>query len=128
MFINDAHGLRNDLMIPPFLLISSYALSNLPRKLLTLSAGLFLIQLIFVMQRVYFLAPEKFASFWSADAKAASLETIGNKDKNKTIVLSTKTDNIEYAYEVYAKIDPNLVIGQYGKFPKVFGNVVITDK
>jgi hypothetical protein len=128
MFINDAHGLRNDLMLPSFILISSYALFNLPKKLFVLSMGLFFIQLIFVMQRVYFLAPNKFAGFWSAEAKTASMEAIGNPDKSKTIILSTKIDNMEYAYPVYAKIDPNLVIAQYGKFPKVYDNIVITDK
>ena len=127
MFINDAHGLRNALMLPPFILISSYALSNLPKKLAFFTVALILIQLIFVLQRVYFLVPSKFASFWSAEAKMASLEAIQNK--NKKITLSTKKiDNIEYAYEVYAKVDPNLVISQYGKFPKIFGNVRIDDK
>jgi len=128
MFINDAHGLRNALMLPPFILLTSYALSNLPRKLAVLLVIIMLVQLIFVLQRVYFLAPNKFASFWSADAKTAALATINNKDKKKVITLSTKKiDNIEYAYEVYAKVDPKLVISQYGKFPKVYGNVVITD-
>ncbi len=128
MFINDAHGLRNALMLPPFILLTSYALSNLPRKLIILSTALILIQLIFVLQRVYFLAPNKFASFWSVEAKNVSLLAIANQGKSKTIVLSTKIDNIEYAYPVYAKIDPNLVISQYGKFPKVYGNVRIDDK
>ena len=127
MFINDAHGLRNALMLPPFILLTSYALSNLPRKLLNLSVALIFIQLVFVMQRVYFLAPNKFASFWSAEAKAVSLEAINNKNKVFTLSI-TKIDNIEYAYEVYAKVDPNLVISQYGKFPKVFGNVRIDEK
>lgn len=128
MFINDAHGLRNALMLPPFILLTSYALSNLPKKLAILSVVLILIQLIFVLQRVYFLAPNKFANFWSGEAKKTSLLAI-NMNKSKTVTLSTKKiDNIEYAYEVYAKIDPNLVISQYGKFPKVYGNVIITDK
>jgi len=128
MFMGNAHALRDGLMLPPFILLTSYALVSLPRKLFNMSMAIILIQLIFVLQRVYFLAPNKFASFWSADAKAISLEVINNKDKNKMITLSTKKiDNIEYAYEVYAKIDPKLVISQYGKFPKVFGNVVITD-
>jgi hypothetical protein len=81
------------------------------------------------LQRIYFLTPNKFASFWSAEAKKISLETINNSDKSKIIKLSTKKiDNIEYAYEVYAKVDPNLVISQYGKFPKFYGNIEITDK
>jgi hypothetical protein len=129
MFINDAHGLRNALMLPAFILLTSYALFNLPRKIYILSLLLFLIQLIFVLQRVYFLAPNKFASFWSTEAKTVSLLAINSAYKSKTIVLSTKNiDNIEYAYEVYAKVDPNFVISQYGKFPKVYGNILITDK
>jgi len=128
MFLNEAHGLRNALMLPPFILISSYALYNLPKKLFLLATALIFIQFIFVMQRVYFLAPNKFASFWSAEAKAASEQAIANSKTGKSVVLSTKIDNIEYAYEVYAKVDPSLVISQYGKSPKVFGSVIITDK
>jgi len=127
MFLTGAHGLRNSLMIPPFLLISSYALLNFPRVLARLSVALMLVQLIFVLVAVYFFAPGKFANFWSAAAQGASLKAIENKDKYKTIVLSTKIDNIEYAYPVYAKLDPNLVIAQYGKYPKWYDNVVITD-
>lgn len=126
MFINDAHGLRNAFMLPPFILLTSYALSNLPRKLAYFLVAIVLIQSVFVLQRVYFLAPGKFASFWSSEAKIASLSAINNKDSGKVITLSTKKiDNIEYAYEVYAKVDPNLVIKQYGTFPKVYGNVRI---
>jgi hypothetical protein len=129
MFVGNAHALRDDLMLPPIIILTSYALSMFPRKVFNISIVLILLQLIFVMQRVYFLAPNKFASFWSAAAKDASLTAIGADDKNKIIVLSTKNiDNIEYAYEVYAKVDPKLVISQYGKFPKVFNNVLITDK
>lgn len=127
MFVAGAHGLRNSLMIPPFILISAYALSNLPKVLVRLSVAFMIIQLIFVLVAIYFLAPGKFAGFWSAAAKKASLEAIENKDKYETIILSTKIDNIEYAYPVYARIDPNLVIAQYGKYPKRYDNVVITD-
>lgn len=127
MFMAGAHGLRSSLMIPPFILIFAYALSNLPKRLVRISAALILIQLIFILQVVYFLAPVKFAGFWSTAARDASLKTIENKDKYKTIVLSTDIDNIEYAYPVYAKLDPNLVITQYGKYPKRYDNVVITD-
>jgi hypothetical protein len=129
MFLNDAHGLRNAFMLPPFILLTSYALLNLPKKIAILSIILMLIQLVFVLQRIYFLAPNKFASFWSAEAKKVSLEALNNPDKMKVITLSTKKiDNIEYAYEVYAKLDPNLVVSQYGRFPKTYDNVIITDK
>lgn len=126
MLMGDPHGLRNDLMLPAFILISSYVLARFSKKISILLIVLMLIQLIFVMQRVYFLAPNKFASFWSSEAKKVSLLAI--KNTNKTTILSTKIDNIEYAYPVYAKIDPKLVIAQYEKYPKVYGNVVISDK
>lgn len=127
MFINEAHGLRNALMLPAFIIISAFALTKISKNFAIFFVILMFIQLIFVLQRVYFFAPSKFASFWSADAKKASLEAIGKRDKEKTVILSTKIDNIEYAYPVYAAIDPNEVISQYGKYPKKYGNVVIGD-
>ncbi len=127
MLIVDTHGLRNGFMLPALILISSYALVKLPKKLSILFIILIIIQLGFVLQRIYFLAPNKFADFWSAEAKKASLLAIKINDDQKEIVLSTKIDNIEYAYPVYTKIDPNLVIAQYGKYPKKYGNVTISD-
>jgi 4-amino-4-deoxy-L-arabinose transferase-like glycosyltransferase len=128
MLIGDPHALRNALMLPPFILLSSYMLFKFSKVLRIIFITCILIQLIFVLQRVYFLAPNKFASFWSSEAKKTSLEVINTKDKTKPIILLTKIDNIEYAYPVYAKIDPNIVIAQYGKFPKNYGDVIITDK
>ena len=127
MLLGQTHALRNNFMIPPLILISAYALSNLSKILARLTVAIMLIQLVLVLSAVYFLAPNKFADFWSTSAKAVSLKAIENKDNYKTIILSTKIDNIEYAYPVYAKIDPSLVIAQYGKYPKVYGNVMITD-
>jgi len=128
MLIANAHGLRSNLMLPPLILISSFALSKLLKNLKVVSIGLMLVQLVSILIAVYFLAPTKFASFWSAEAKAASFAAIVNYNKEQSIVLSTKIDNMEYAYPVYAKINPNLVISQYGKFPKVYGNVTIDEK
>lgn len=127
MLLGQTHALRNNLMLPPFILISAYALLNVSRKLNKLFLFLILIQLVGVLMVVYFFVPSKFGSFWSLEAKTASLEAI-NADKNQQIILSTKIDNIEYAYPVYAKIDPREVIAQYRKYPKVYGNVTISDK
>ena len=88
---------------------------------------LMVVQFLYVLVRIYTIAPVKFASFWSAEAKAASEKAIEDSKAGKPVVLSTKIDNIEYAYEVYAKVDPNLVMSQYGKLPKVYDNVTITD-
>lgn len=126
MFMGQTHALRNNLMLPVFILISAYASVNISSKARIFIFSLFGIQLIYVLSTIYFFAPNKFGSFWSLDAKIASEKAI-LVDKNIEVVLSTKIDNIKYAYPVYAKIDPKLVIEQYGRYPKVYGNVVISD-
>ncbi len=127
MFMGQTHALRNNLMLPVFILISAYALTNISTKARIFIFSLFGIQLIYVLSTIYFFAPNKFGSFWSLEAKTASLEAI-NADKNQQIILSTKIDNIEYAYPVYAKIDPKLVIEQYEKWPKIYSNVIISNE
>ena len=123
MLLSQTHALRNAFMLPPFLLISSFALTKVSKKILFL----FAIQLIYILLTIYYYAPNKFGSFWSLDAKTASLKAINNS-KTQKVILSIKIDNIEYAYPVYAKLDPHEVISQYGKWPKVYGNVIITDQ
>ena len=127
MFLGQTHALRNNLMLPPFILISAYGLLSVSNKLKNVFIFLILIQLIGVLMVVYFFAPNKFGSFWSLEAKTASLKAI-NTDKNQQVVLATSIDNIEYAYPVYAKIDPKEVIAQYGKFPKKYNNVIISNE
>ncbi|MFZ3301999.1 MAG: hypothetical protein WA152_04775 [Microgenomates group bacterium] len=127
MLLGQTHALRNNLMLPPLLLISTYAFTRMGSKLKFVSLVLIGIQLVTVLIAIYFFAPNKFGSFWSAEAKLKSLAAI-EESKSLRVVLSTKIDNMEYAYPVYAKIDPNLVISQYGKFPKVYGNVIISNE
>lgn len=129
MFFPETHALRNGLMLPALILLSSYALSKISKKLFYVVSIFIFLQLTYILVRVYTIAPAKFASFWSVDAKKIALEAIESQSEGKKVTLNVnKVDNIEYAYEVYAKIDPNLVISQYGKLPKVFGNVTIDDK
>lgn len=128
MFFPEAHALRNGLMLPAILLIIAFALSNISKKYVYLVLALIFIQSIYILGRVYYVAPAKFASFWSADAKAVALDAIGRSQKGEEVTLSTReVGDIEYAYEVYAKVDPNIEIAQFGKFPKKFGNVNILD-
>ncbi|EKD94540.1 MAG: hypothetical protein ACD_26C00034G0075 [uncultured bacterium] len=127
MFMGQTHALRNNLILPAFILISAYSLENILAKWRIFIFSMFGIQLIYVLFTIYFFAPNKFGSFWSLDAKIASEKAI-NSDKNIEVVLSTKIDNIEYAYPVYAKIDPKLAIEQYGKWPKIYGNVIISNE
>lgn len=127
MLFPEAHALRNALMLPSILILSAIALTKIPKKYVYLVSLLVALQLFYILVRVYTIAPAKFASFWSLDAKVTALEAIKNSVEGKRVTLSTKeVGDIEYAYEVYAKIDPKEVISQYGKFPKTFGNVTIT--
>lgn len=123
------HALRNDLMLPALILLSSYVISKLSKKQTAAVSLLIAIQFIYILIRVYTIAPAKFASFWSGDAKKEALLAIEKSNNGEKVILDvTKTDNIEYAYEVYSRLDPREVIAQYGKLPKVYGNVTITDK
>jgi 4-amino-4-deoxy-L-arabinose transferase-like glycosyltransferase len=128
MFFPETHALRNTLMLPPLILIASLTFSKIPKKFMYLTGVLIIFQLIYILVRIYSIAPAKFASFWSSEARKIAFEAIQSQNNGNKVVLSTKKiDNIEYAYEVYSKVDPNLVISQYGKLPKVYGNVIITD-
>ncbi len=126
MLLGQTHALRNDFMLPPFLLILAYALINISHRLRMVLIGLILVQLFLVLLDLYYFVPYKFGSFWSEVAKIESLNAI-KISKTQKVVLSTKIDNMEYAYPVYAKVNPREVIAQYGKFPKIYGNVTIVD-
>lgn len=116
-------------MLPPLVLLSAYALTKISKPLAYLVAVLITLQLIYILVRIYTIAPAKFTTFWSEHAMVAAEKAIQDSAQGKKVVLSIqKIDNIEYAYEVYAKVDPNIVISQYGKYPKVFGTVVINDE
>lgn len=126
MFLGQTHALRNNFMLPPMIITSAYALNKLTLKYKALILIFIVTQLAFVLTTIYNFAPNKFGSFWSTEAKKASLEALV-KSKSEKVILSTDIDNIEFAYPVYADVDPNEVISQYGKMPKVYGNVTITD-
>lgn len=127
MLLGQTHALRNDLMLPTFILISAFAISK-SSDIFGFFCFVFIgIQFAAILSTIYYFVPNKFGSFWSSDARVASVKAI-NADKNEEVVLSAKIDNIEYAYPVYAKIDPKLVISQYQKWPKIYSNVIITDK
>lgn len=129
MFMSDTHALRNGLMLPPILLADAYAFTKIPKKFTYISGLLIFLQFVYILVRIYTIAPAKFASFWSAEAKYVAEKALeADKKGEKATLYINKVDNIEYAYEVYAKVDPYEVISQYGKLPKIYGNVTITDK
>lgn len=134
------HALRSSFMLPPFLLVYSVgavylvrsSTNNRGRLLLYFVSGIFLIQFVFLVEKLYFVSPNKFANFWSYPAKKASEIAIESRANYDYVILSYSIDNIEYAYPVYAKVDPLAVIEQntkksdLGGVPmKKYGNVYL---
>ena len=136
------HALRSSFMLPPFLIINSVggvyliksAINKKGRLSLYLILAVFLIQFVFLVEKLYFVSPNKFANFWSYPAKKASEIVIEKRANYDFLILSHSIDNIEYAYPVYAKVDPQEVIDQNiqksdlaGFSMKKFGNVYTGD-
>lgn len=130
------HALRSSFMLPPLLILSSLGLEVILRKknklIIYLILFVFSIQFIFFTQKLFFLAPFEYSNFWSYSAKVASDIAIQNKNKYDYIILSDRINDIEFAYPVYAKLNPILVISQNQRKSdlsnmqfKKFGNVFI---
>lgn len=116
----ETHALRSSLMLPPLILLSATGavyLWNLlgSRKWGLVLPAVFLVQFLIFADRFYFLAPQAFSRFWSYPAKNVSELVIENRNKFDYIILSDSLDNIEFAYPVYAQVDPQKVIGQRKK-------------
>lgn len=130
------HALRSAFMLPPLVILSSLgllALINARRRILFVVIGvLFVVQLIFFSQKLYFLAPYLYGNFWSYPAKLASELAIQNSNNFEYIFLADSIDSIEFAFPVYAKSDPFDVVSansnpqRVGSYTfKRYGNVYI---
>lgn len=110
------HALRSSFMLPPLIIFSSLGLVTILnyRNLLVTSLVFFLllVQFVFFIQKLYFLAPGEYSNFWAYPAKLASEIATLNKEKYDFVILSDKIDAIEFAYPVYTKVDPKIVIDQ----------------
>lgn len=110
------HALRSSFMLPPLIILAALGLAtilNYKNRLLLIGlAAILMIQFIFFTQKLYFLAPHEYSNFWSYSAKMASQMAIQNKDKYNYVFLSDEIDSIEFAYPVYSKVDPQVVISQ----------------
>ena len=103
-------------MLPPLLLFSTLGLSiildNRKKKILLIVAIGFAIQFIFFAQKLYFLAPNQFSSFWAYPGKLASEVAVINKDRYDFVIIADRIDAVEFAYPLYTKEDPEVVISQ----------------
>lgn len=125
--IGPPHTLRSSFLLPPLLIVMGVGFLKFleTRKKISTLFGVFLlilfsIQFVYFIDRFYFIAPQKNANFWSYSAKRASLLALDNSKNFDYIILSNDIDNMEFAYPVYAKLDPNLVISA-NKNPKKIG-------
>ncbi len=113
------HALRSSFMLPPLIILSALGLTTILNQknkiILAVIVLLFTIQFIFFAQKLYFLAPNEYSNFWSYSAKLASEIAVQNKNKYDYVILSDRIDNMEFAYPVYTKIDPKIVISQNEK-------------
>ncbi len=113
------HALRSSFMLPPLIILSALGLTTIlnqkNRIILVVIVLFFTIQFIFFAQKLYFLAPNEYSNFWSYSAKLASEIAVQNKNKYDYVILSDRIDNIEFAYPVYTRIDPKIVISQNEK-------------
>lgn len=115
-FVDTPHALRSSFMLPPLILLASLGLTSVlasKSKILFYTFGiLFIIQFIFFIYKLHFLAPNEYSRFWSYSAKMASEIAIQSRAKYDYIILSDQIDSLEFAYPVYAKIEPSLIISQ----------------
>lgn len=138
--IGNPHTLRNAFMFPALTIISSVGIFSIlegakDRKrtiFFVLIAGLLIIQLIFLIERLYLVSSVIYEKAWSYPAQRTSEIAIGEKTNYDYIFLSDGIDAIEYAYPVYGKVSAQevqstnknkVVIG--GASLKQFGNVYI---
>lgn len=130
------HALRSNFMLPPLIILSALGLSIVLERRWKFNAYLigilFLIQFIFFVQKLYFLAPNEYGNFWSFSAKSASEIAINERGKYNFIILSDRIDAIEFAYPIYAKVDSESIINQNRQRIRInnfelkkFGNVYI---
>lgn len=119
--VGSAHSLRSSLLLPPLLILAGlglYKLLAIRTKSSTAAATLVILSFVFLFQfavfldRFYFVAPQKNTKFWSYPAKKAVTLALQNKQNFDYVVLSNDIDNMEFAYPVYTKLDPKLVIAQ----------------
>ena len=135
----EQHALRDNFMLPPLILLSSLGLISIWNiqgrfsKIKFLVILAFIIQFLFFAERLYFLSGNQLNRFWSYPTKQAVELAIKSKNDFNYVILSSRIDNAEFAYPVYARINPQAIqhsykipLGEY-LFKKYDENVYIGD-
>lgn len=112
--VGDPHALRSSFMLPPLIILAAQGMEKVLKmpKLRMLLLIVFILQLPFFAYRFYLLSAHLHSGFWSYAAKSASELAMQNRKNFDHIILSTSIDDLEFAYPVYAKIEPKEVIDQ----------------
>jgi 4-amino-4-deoxy-L-arabinose transferase-like glycosyltransferase len=136
IFTLDNHGLRTNFMIVPLVLLSSLGIV----KLLSLKKPilvwgiliLWMVQFVPMLESLYYLAPQRYSRFWSNMAKTVSTQVAGQKDNFDYVIVSTRLDNVEYAYPIYNKVSAKEIVANNrtktelgGKMFKKYNNVYL---
>lgn len=125
--IGPPHALRSSFILPGLVLISAlgavWMVQEFTRfRFVLLGLSLILVfQVVIYLHKIYFISPGLYSRFWSSPAKIASEIAVENKNNYDFIILSDKVDNLEYAYPVYARINPVEIISQNRERSKLNG-------
>jgi len=125
IFTQENHGLRTNFMLPPLIILSAlgvWRLWSFKKPILFWGVVIFwFIQFVPMLERTYFLAPNRYARFWSNLAKMVALQVEAKKDNFDYVVVSTNIDNVEYAYPVYNRISAKDIIANNQSKTKLGG-------
>lgn len=117
LLLLEPHSLRNSFMMIPLVVLSGYGIYSLTemkdKKLRSLLLGIVIlaivIQLVLILENIYFVSPKKHAKFWAYSAKQAAELALEEKANFDYVIISDRIDAIEFAYPVYANTDPTVV-------------------
>ena len=113
----EPHSLRNSFMMVPLVVLSGYGIYSLVgvknKAIRNLLLGIVIVavvvQLILILESLYFISPNKHAKFWAYPANQASKLAVEERANFDYVIISDRIDAVEFAYPVYSKTDPTQV-------------------
>ena len=126
--VGDPHSLRSSLMLPGLVILSAMGIvflyerkSKFLAAISTVIVILIFFNFIIIVERLFFVSPYQYFKFWSLPAKSISHYVNQRKGEYDWVILSDRIDNLEHAYPLYNKIDPEEVVYQR-KNPTILSN------